>query len=63
MAMRRWYPAVESAINILEHRGLDRFLAYGAVGFARLVALSVVALNIHRIGLPLRRQAQRRRTV
>ena len=60
-AMRRRHPAVESAINNLEHRGLDRVLAYGAEGFARVVALSVVALNIHRIGLLLRRKARRRR--
>ena len=60
-AMRRQHPAVESAINNLEHRGLDRVLAYGAEGFARVVALSVVALNIHRIGLLLRRKARRRR--
>ena len=61
MAMRAQHPAVESAINNLEHRGLDRVLAHGAKGFARVVALSVVALNIHRIGLLLRRKAQRRR--
>ena len=61
VAMRRQHPAVESAINNLGHRGLDRVLAYGAEGFARVVALSVVALNIHRIGLLLRRKARRRR--
>ena len=53
-AMRRQHPAVESAINNLGHRGLDRVLAHGAGGFARAVALSVVALNVHRIGLLLR---------
>ena len=61
VAMRRQHPAVESAINNLEHRGLDRVLAYGTEGFSRVVALSVVALNIHRIGLLLRRKARRRR--
>ena len=61
VAMGRQHPAVESAINNLEHRGLDRVLAYGAEDFARVVALSVVALNIHRIGLLLRRKARRRR--
>ena len=45
VAMRGQHPAVESAINNLEHRGLDRVLATGAMGFARVVALSVVALN------------------
>ena len=61
VAMRGQHPAVESAINNLEHRGLDRILAHGATGFARVVALSVVALNVHRIGLLLRRKARRRR--
>ncbi len=61
VAMRRQHPAVESAINNLEHRGLDRVRAFGAEGFARAVALSIVAFNIHRIGLLLRRRARRRR--
>ena len=60
-AMRRQHPAVESAINNLEHRGLDRVRASGAGGFARVVALSIVAFNIHRIELLLRRKARRRR--
>ncbi len=61
VAMRRQHPAVESAINNLEHRGLDRVRAFGAEGFARAVALSILAFNIHRIGLLLRRRARRRR--
>ncbi len=62
---RRQHPAVESAIHNLEHRGLDRVRAYGADGFARAVALSVLAFNLHRLGLLLRRRAlsrARRRT-
>ena len=64
VAMRRAHPAVESAVGNLGHRGLDRVRSRGADGFARAVALSVVALNIHRIGLLLRRaqQARDRRT-
>ncbi len=58
VAMRRAHPAVESAINNLGHRGLDRIRSRGAGGFARSVALSVVAMNIHRIGLLLRRGQQ-----
>ena len=58
--MRRAHPAVESAFNNLGHRGLDRVRSRGADGFARAVALSVVALNIHRIGLLLRRAQQAR---
>ncbi len=56
--MRRQHPAVESAINNLEQRGMDRVLSYGAEGFARMVALSMVAFNVHRIGLLLQRQAR-----
>ncbi len=54
-AMRRRHAAVESAINNLEHRGPGRVLAFGARGSGRTVALAVVAMNVHRIGLPLRR--------
>ena len=56
-AMRRQYPAVESAINNLEHRGPDRVRSKGRKGFARTVALAVVALNVHRLGRVLRQQA------
>ncbi len=58
--MRRQHPAVESAINNLEHRGLDRILSYGADGFERVTALAIVAFNIHRVGLLLRRLSRRR---
>ena len=58
-AMRRQCPAVESAINNLEHRGLDRVRARGSEGFALTVALSVVALNVHRLGRLLRQQARK----
>ena len=56
--MRRQHPAVESAINNLEHRGLDRVQSKGRKGFARTVALAVVALNVHRLGRVLRQQAR-----
>ena len=57
-AARRQHPAVESAINPLEQRGLDRVRTHGAEGFARTVALSILAFNVHRLGLILRRQAR-----
>ena len=57
-AMRRQHPAVEPAINNLEHRGLDRVRSKGRKGFARSVALAVVALNVHRLGRVLRQQAR-----
>jgi len=47
---RRMHAGVESAINGLEQRGLDRVREYGRKGFARMVALSVVAANVHRLG-------------
>ena len=60
-AARRQHPAVESAINALEHRGLDRVRTHGADGFARTVALSVLAANLHRLGRLLRERKRRRR--
>jgi len=41
----------------LEIRGLDRCLSYGRDGFERHVALSMVATNMHRMGLLLQRKA------
>ena len=59
-AARRRHPGVESAINNLEHRGLDRVRSRGAEGFARTVALAVLALNVHRVGLLLQRKERAR---
>lgn len=58
VARRKGHPAVESAINNLEHRGLDRVRAHGSAGFERVVGLSVLAFNIHRLGLLIRRRRQ-----
>ena len=55
VAMRRKHPAVESAINTLEHRGLDRVRAHGSGGFERFVGLSVLTFNIRRRQLLLKR--------
>ena len=57
---RRQHPAVESAINALDHRGLDRVRTHSAEGFARTVALSIVASNIHQLGRLLQRRRHRR---
>ena len=59
-AARRRHPAVESAINALEHRGLDRVRTHGADGFGRTVALSVLAANLHRLGRLLRERERRK---
>jgi len=53
---RRQHSAVESCINNLDQRGFDRCLSTGREGFERHVGLSVVATNVHRIGLILQRQ-------
>ncbi len=45
---RRAHAAGGSAINSLEHRGLDRVRSHGKEGFARTVALAVLAANVHR---------------
>ena len=61
-AARQQHPAVESKINDLEHRGLDRVRTHGAKGFERTVALSVLACNVHRYGqLVLERLRQKER--
>jgi hypothetical protein len=57
---RRQHSAVESCINALEHRGLDRCRAYGKTGFERTVALSVVAYNLHRLGAILQKRDKAR---
>lgn len=60
--LRRKHSAVESAINALEHTGLDRCKDYGLEGFKRYVALAIVARNIHRLGCILQqRQLERER--
>jgi len=55
-AARRQHSGVEACINNLEVRGLNRCLSYGQDGFERHVALSIVATNLHRIGLLLQRK-------
>jgi hypothetical protein len=57
-AARQAHPAVESAINNLEQRGLGRVRARGADGFERMVGLAVLAGNLHRLGRLLRQQEQ-----
>lgn len=54
VAARRKHSAVESAINGLEHFGLDLCPDDGLVGFKRYVALAVVARNLHRLGVLVR---------
>ncbi|MCY3625963.1 MAG: hypothetical protein OXH82_02745 [Candidatus Dadabacteria bacterium] len=61
---RKQHPAVESAINGLNHEGCDKVRVHGKEGFARSVALSVLAANIHRLGVLVRnreREKERKR--
>ena len=44
-AARRQHPAIESAINMLEHHGLQRIYSFGADGFSRMVGISIIAEN------------------
>ena len=57
---RQKHPGVESAINHLEHCGLDRVRDHGERGFARAVALSILAANLKRLGRMLRDQERKR---
>ena len=59
---RHRHSAVESAINGLEHCGLDMCPDHGMVGFQRYVALAVLARNIHRLGVVVRERSARKRT-
>jgi hypothetical protein len=47
---RHAHSAVESNINELEHRGLDRCPDKGIKGFRRYVGLAVISYNLRRIG-------------
>ncbi len=55
--LRRQHAAVESAINGLEHHGLDRCPDQGIDGFKRYVARAVLARNVQRLGAVLKEQA------
>ena len=50
---------IELAINHLEHCGLDRVRDHSRSGFARAVALSVLAANLKRLEWTLRNQERK----
>jgi len=56
--LRHKHSAVESAINGLEHGGLDVCPDHGITGFKRYVSLAVLSRNIKRLGTIIRKQAQ-----
>jgi len=47
---RRKHSAVESNINELEHRGLDRCPDRGYTSFKRYIGIGITAYNLHKIG-------------
>lgn len=56
---RRQHSAVESAINGLEHFGLNMCPDHGIDGFKRYVALAILARNVHRLGVIVRERNAR----
>jgi transposase, IS5 family len=58
VALRKAHSAVESAINALEHHGLNRCLDVGLDGYTRYIGYGVLAYNLHVIGRELLRQAR-----
>ena len=58
--LRRKHSAVESAINALEHCGLDRCKDFGIDGFKRYASLAILARNIHRPGCILQEQERKK---
>jgi hypothetical protein len=50
IALRKAHSAVESAINALEHHGLNRCLDVGLEGYTRYLGYGVLSYNLHVIG-------------
>ena len=60
VAARRAHAAVEAGIRNLEKHGLGRVMSRSKAGYERMVGLSVVATNVHRIGMLLQRAERER---
>lgn len=60
--LRNKHSAVESNINELEHRGLDRCPDKGYHGFKRYIGIGIVAYNLRRIGRELISQELKKQT-
>lgn len=56
--LRNQHSAVESNINELEHRGLDRCPDRGYANFKRYAAIGICAYNLHKIGAELLKQGK-----
>jgi hypothetical protein len=59
--LRRKHSAVESAINGLNHSGLDKCYDHGLFGLKRCVGLSILARNIHTLGKDVREKEEKRK--
>jgi IS5 family transposase len=57
--LRKKHSAVESNINALEHHALDRCPDRGIESFKKYVSMSVVAHNIHQIGVLVQRKIKK----
>jgi hypothetical protein len=51
--IRKKHSAVESNVNELEHRGLDRCPDRGYHGYKRYIGMGIVSYNLHRVGKKL----------
>jgi transposase, IS5 family len=58
--LKNKHSAVESNINELEHRGLDRCPDRTRKNFTRYVGLAITAYNLHKIGKEMLRQWRRK---
>ena len=54
--LRHKHNAIESNINELEHRGLNRCMDRSKVAFNKYVGLAVIAYNLHKIGRKLSKE-------
>ena len=57
---RYQHAAIESAINMLEHHGMQRIYSFGADGFSRMVGISIIAANLVRLGRFIREKERER---
>jgi len=58
--LRHAHSAIESNINMLEHHGLNRCMDKGLHGYKRCVGLSVLAYNLHIIGIHLKEEEKKK---
>ena len=58
--LRNNHSGVESNINCLEHHGLNRCPDKGQKGFIKYAAIGVLAYNLHRLGMALITQKEKR---